>query len=121
MPQEYFKKDSVAKRFASRNVVDDKKKAQSTLEGDTQKSPDGLTVADLIASLQTMPQEAIVVFGYQSGDYWRTQLAKGVKNVELKKVQYSGYHEMHTIKDIDEDNGDENGNETEGTEVVVLE
>lgn len=59
------------------------------------RPPDGLTVEELIEELQSMPKEAIVCFGYNYGDYWHSQVAKGVKSVEGQQVVWSDYHTMH--------------------------
>ena len=76
----------------------------------------GLTVAQLIEQLQSMPQEAQVVYAYNYGDHWRTQVAECVQTVEEKEVQWSAYHSMPKLVDLDDDHHDDD----KSVDVVVL-
>jgi hypothetical protein len=62
-----------------------------------------MTVAELIEYLQEQDQTLEVKFSYPSGDYWRTQLAKDIEEVETGLVEYSDYHRMDKVVDNDED------------------
>jgi hypothetical protein len=62
-----------------------------------------MTVAELIEYLQEQDQTLEVKFSYNSGDYWRTQLAKDIEEVETGLVEYSDYHRMDKVVDNDED------------------
>jgi hypothetical protein len=82
-----------------------------------------MKVAELIELLQQENPEADVHFSYNFGDYWRTQVAATVERVDLGRVAYSDYHNMHKVVseqecDYDEETGEEVA--AEGTEVVLL-
>jgi hypothetical protein len=77
-----------------------------------------MNIAELIARLQTMPQDAEVHFEYGFGDYWRTTVAPKVSSVELGLVEWSEYHRMPKVVEPDWDN--EDADEVESTTQVVL-
>ena len=62
-----------------------------------------MTVAELIEYLQEEDQTLGVKFSYNSGDYWRTQVAKDIETVETGLVEYSDYHRMDKVVENDED------------------
>ena len=62
-----------------------------------------MTVAELIEYLQEEDQTLEVKFSYNSGDYWRTQVAKDIETVETGLVEYSDYHRMDKVVENDED------------------
>jgi hypothetical protein len=62
-----------------------------------------MTVAELIEYLEEQDQTLEVKFSYNSGDYWRTQVAKDIEEVETGLVEYSDYHRMDKVVDNDED------------------
>jgi hypothetical protein len=62
-----------------------------------------MTVAELIEYLQEQDQTLEVKFSYNSGDYWRTQVAKDIETVETGLVDYSDYHRMDKVVENDED------------------
>ena len=62
-----------------------------------------MTVAELIEYLEEQDQTLEVKFSYTSGDYWRTQVAKDIEEVETGLVEYSDYHRMDKVVDNDED------------------
>jgi hypothetical protein len=62
-----------------------------------------MTVAELIEYLKEQDQTLEVKFSYNSGDYWRTQLAKDIETVETGLVDYTDYHRMDKVVDNDED------------------
>jgi hypothetical protein len=62
-----------------------------------------MTVAELIEYLQEQDQTLEVKFSYNSGDYWRTQVAKDIEEVETGLVEYSDYHRLDKVVDNDED------------------
>ena len=79
-----------------------------------------MKVADLIARLNDMDQEAEVHFSYNYGDHWRTQVAPTVDRVDMTVVEYSNYHSMDKLVD-DEDCYDEaTGDFIEGVRRVVV-
>lgn len=72
-----------------------------------------MTVADLIAELQDMPQDLPVRFAYNYGDHWHTTVAASVKSVEVGATEHSDYHDMHKCISLnDEETGEETGEET---------
>ena len=62
-----------------------------------------MTVAELIEYLQEEDQTLEVKFSYNSGDYWRTQVAKDIETGETGLVDYSDYHRMDKVVENDED------------------
>jgi hypothetical protein len=62
-----------------------------------------MTVAELIEYLEEQDQTLEVKFSYPSGDYWRTQVAKDIEEVETGLVEYSDYHRLDKVVDNDED------------------
>ena len=62
-----------------------------------------MTVAELIEYLQEEDQTLEVKFSYNSGDYWRTQIAKDIETIETGLVDYSDYHRMDKVVENDED------------------
>lgn len=56
-----------------------------------------MTVKQLIAELSALPQELEVRFAYDYGDYWHSQVAKEVKEVNIDKISYSEYHRMDKL------------------------
>ena len=62
-----------------------------------------MKVKSLIEQLDYMDPEADVHFGYNYGDYWRTQLAPRVSSVDAGWVKYSSYHRMDAEADKDSD------------------
>ncbi len=62
-----------------------------------------MTVAELIAQLQLMQQDAPVHFSYNYHDFWDTIVAPAVQQVEVAPVAYSAYHSMDKIDDESSD------------------
>jgi hypothetical protein len=63
-----------------------------------------MTVNELKEYLEQFDGEMEVKFSYNSGDYWRTQVAKDISDVEEGYVKHSDYHRMDQIdEDEDED------------------
>ena len=65
-----------------------------------------MTVNELKEYLEQFDGEMEVKFSYNSGDYWKTQVAKDISDVEEGYVKYSDYHRMDQI-DEDEDDDSE--------------
>lgn len=78
-----------------------------------------MKVAELIEVLKGMNEDADVVFSYNYGDHWRTQVAESVSTVGDGIVEYSDYHRMDKIVD-EEDAYDELGVRSDVRRVVVL-
>ncbi len=62
-----------------------------------------MTVEELIAELQLLPQDAEVHFSYNYGDHWHTQVAPKAHEVYEGVVGYSDYHRMHKVIEDHED------------------
>jgi hypothetical protein len=74
---------------------------------------DGLTVKELIESLEEFEPNTRVVFKYPSGDYWKTELAAPVITLDEGYVTYSQYHNKPKV--------DEGESEADGlTEQVII-
>jgi len=64
-----------------------------------------MTVNELKELLEQFDGDMEVKFSYPFGDYWNTQVAADIENVEEGYVKYSDYHRMDKI-DNDSDEGD---------------
>ncbi len=73
-----------------------------------------MIVRDLILELELMPEDAEVMYAYDYGDHWHTEVAEGVDYVEEQIVSYSGYHSMWKVL------GDETNEHEENKTVVIL-
>ena len=71
-----------------------------------------MKVSELIEVLQSLPQNSLVYFQYNYGDYWRTQVANSVDSVETGNVKWSDYHSMHKV--VESDDEDEAPEDVEG-------
>ncbi len=60
--------------------------------------------------------EREVLFAYNYGDHWRTQVAAMIDNCDVGAVKYSSYHSMDKVVD----SYDEEGGEEEGCRRVVI-
>lgn len=79
-----------------------------------------MKVADLIAELENMDQQAEVHFSYNYGDHWRTQVAPTVDRVDMTVVEYSAYHSMDKMVDHEDVYDEETGDFIEGVRRVVV-
>jgi hypothetical protein len=65
-----------------------------------------MTLDQLIEHLKELRDEGHgdkqVMFAYNYGDHWRTQVAAGVESAEPMQVVYSDYHQMHKVLDEDD-------------------
>ena len=61
-----------------------------------------MKVAQLIEQLQDMDPNADVHFSYNYGDHWRTQVAATIDRVDEGHVEYSDYHRMDKVLDMDD-------------------
>lgn len=72
-----------------------------------------MTVQELIENLQYLKEEygadTEVMFSYTYPDYWRSQVADTISEVDMQAVTYSDYHRTNKIVDLedyDEDDQD---------------
>lgn len=84
-----------------------------------------MNVQELINQLQNMDPDAEVMFQYNYGDYWRTEVAAEVKGVRMDEVVYSNYHQMHKVVEEDrygpnDDEEDEYAEDKPDTKRVVI-
>ena len=75
-----------------------------------------MTVAELIERLKDMPEDAPVVFAYDYGDHWHSQVAPCVSDIDEQKVKWSDYHGMPKIADHEDD--DDNQDTTVNAVVI---
>lgn len=61
-----------------------------------------MTVKKLIAILREYDPDQEVFISYQSGDYWRTQVAQRVTDVDEAALSPSDYHGPETSRVLDE-------------------
>ena len=64
-----------------------------------------MTVQELIENLQYLKEEygadTEVMFSYTASDYWRSQVADTISEVDMKAVTYSDYHQKHKLLNED--------------------
>lgn len=67
------------------------------------KKPQALTVGELKEMLSQYNDNDEVLVSYQSGDYWRTEVAKKITDVDEAYVVYSDYHQCDKISEDEND------------------
>ena len=73
-----------------------------------------MTVKELIESLQYFDENMEVKFAYNFGDYWGTEVASNITEIDEGQVRYSDYHRMDKVVD------DENDEEYYAKTVVII-
>jgi hypothetical protein len=73
-----------------------------------------MTVKKLIDLLQDFDENMEVKFAYNFGDYWRTEVANDITEIDESQVRYSDYHRMDKVVD------DENDEEYYTKTVVII-
>ena len=73
-----------------------------------------MTVKELIDLLQDFDENMEVKFAYNFGDYWGTEVASNVTEIDEGQVRYSDYHRMDKVVD------DENDEEYYTKTVVII-
>lgn len=89
------------------------KRLQSRLEST-------LTVGQLIERLQGIDPSTPVAFSYDAGDYWHTEVAGTIRNVDETAVAFSEYHSMLKIANDDDRDEEEEEGEINREWIVVL-
>jgi hypothetical protein len=69
-----------------------------------------MRVKDLMEYLEDFDPESEVVFSYNYGDHWRTQVAAPVEYIDEGQVVYSEYHRQDKVVERDEDEEDSEPN-----------
>jgi len=77
-----------------------------------------MLVRDLIELLEGYDADLEVHFAYNYGDHWRTQVAPSVDSVDMGIVEYSDYHRMPKVVEVDYD--EEEADEVTCKPVVLL-
>ena len=62
-----------------------------------------MTVKELIESLEGFDPNMEVKFAYNFGDYWGTEVASRIGDVDEGQVRYSDYHRMDKVTDYDDE------------------
>lgn len=80
------------------------------------------TVAELADLLKQYPSDMPVMFGYNYGDYWRTEVAEPIEQVDTQEVAFSDYHGRAKIVEYDyeSERHEEEEEETVSTVQVLL-
>jgi hypothetical protein len=78
-----------------------------------------MKVKDLIEALQSMDGDLDVHFSYCYGDHWRTEVAPRVSMVDMGIVEYSEYHRMPKVVEVDYDDED-SAEECKGKPVCLI-
>lgn len=67
-----------------------------------------MTVQELIENLEYLKEEygadTEVMFSYTYPDYWKSQVADTIREVDVKAVTYSDYHRKHKLLNEDLEN-----------------
>jgi hypothetical protein len=82
------------------------------LEVYTMAKLETMTVAQLREALSKFSDDALVCIRVPSRDYWSTELAGEIQNIQKEETEFSAYHNAHKIVDAEES--------TEGTQTVVV-
>jgi hypothetical protein len=61
-----------------------------------------------------------VHFQYNYGDYWRTQVAPGVDEVNEGEVKYSDYHQLDKVVEYDSERDERDVSEQDTRNVILL-
>ena len=82
-----------------------------------------MTVQELIENLEYLKEEygedTEVMFSYTASDYWRTELAQDISDVDLKAVAFSSYHRTNKIVDL-EDYDEDDQEPSSDKKVIVI-
>lgn len=82
-----------------------------------------MTVQELIENLEYFKEEygagTEVMFSYTASDYWRTELAQNISDVDLKAVAFSSYHRTDKIVDL-EDYDEDDQEPSSDKKVIVI-
>lgn len=78
-----------------------------------------MKVRELIEALQYMDGDLDVHFSYNYGDHWRTEVAPRVSNIDMGIVEYSEYHRMPKVVEVDYDDED-SAEQCKGNPVVLI-
>lgn len=62
-----------------------------------------MTVKELIESLEGFDPNMEVKFAYNYGDYWATEVASNIRDVDEGQIRYSSYHRMDKVTDYDDE------------------
>jgi hypothetical protein len=75
-----------------------------------------MTVKELIEQLEAFDPKQEVFFAHPSHDYWKSELASLVENLDEEAVKFSAYHDQMTTVDLE----DQDKHDAEQKLVVVL-
>ena len=62
-----------------------------------------MTVKELMETLEDFDPNMEVKFAYNYGDYWGTEVASRIGDVDEGQVRYSDYHRMDKVTDYDDE------------------
>src|SRR4051812_49375318 len=77
----------------------------------------GMTVAQLREELEQFDDDKVVLFSYNYGDYWRTQVAERAQQVTTQRVKWNARLDM---PEVEEDDGEDGEVDYDWVEVVVI-
>jgi hypothetical protein len=75
-----------------------------------------MTVQELIEELSNYDSNMEVKFAYNYGDYWRTEVADDIREIQEENVVYSSYHRTDKVVDMD----DEQYEDVEDSKTVLI-
>ena len=56
-----------------------------------------MKVGELRVYLERLPQDAEIMVGYDSGDYWKSKLAREIDGADEVMVNKSDYHRTYKV------------------------
>jgi hypothetical protein len=62
-----------------------------------------MTVKELMNTLEDFDENMEVKFAYNFGDYWGTEVASNITEIDEGQVRYSDYHRMDKVTDYDDE------------------
>jgi len=82
------------------------------------RTPETLTVKELIEELKNFDPKSPVYFAYNYGDYWKTEVASHIDTLDEEQVEWSEYHRM--MKTVGEEHADEPSAQSKRLDVVII-
>jgi hypothetical protein len=79
-----------------------------------------MTVKELIERLECFDSNMEVKFSYNYGDYWKTDVADEISDIEEAQVTYSSYHRTDKIVDRDDEEQDDELEYLDKIKTVVI-
>jgi len=83
-------------------------------------APKTMTVRELKDYLYRFPDDLLVLRSVPSRDYWGTELALSLNDIDTKTVQHDSYHSCFSVPRTDRDQQDDDEFTPQRYEVLLL-